>query len=235
MRYMGGKTRQARHLSAVLAGYRSAARRYVEPFMGGAAVLTLEAPFHRSVLAADVHPDLVLMWQAILDGWVPPDEISRDEYNALKTAQPSALRGFAGFGLSFGGKWFGGYADTPGRDYCRETKRSVLKRAAGFRHARLLNSDYRGLDVGKGDLVYCDPPYSGTTEYPGAPRFDSAVFWARAREWAEAGAVVLVSEYNAPEDALCIWERGAKQTLRRGIGSAAMERLFAVTPMAVAA
>ena len=39
-----------------------------------------------------------------------PFQLMEEEYKNLKTSEPSALRGFVGYFLSFGGKWFGGYA-----------------------------------------------------------------------------------------------------------------------------
>lgn len=68
------------------------------------------------VHASDAHEDLILMWQALMRGETEPfADVTEAEYSALKTAPPSARRGFVGFGASFGGGWFNGYGRLPGQ------------------------------------------------------------------------------------------------------------------------
>ena len=226
MRYMGGKTRQAGPLTGFLLERSAGYEKYFEPFMGSAAVFHRMAPAFDKPAGADGMPDLMLMWKALQRGWVPPDDVSREEYQALRTADSSALRGFVGFGCSFGGKWFGGYATGEGRNYGRETKLSILKRATTMGHAKLRIGDYRDWDVPSDAFVYCDPPYAGTTGYKGAPGFDSEEFWLTVEKWARGGAAVYVSEYTAPDGVECVWERTANVSLRKDSNVAAVERLF---------
>ena len=54
-------------------------------------------------------------------------------------------------------------------------------------------------------LVYCGPPYQGTTEYGAFDGFDHDLFWDTMREWSKNNTVV-VSEYSAPEDFKCVAE-----------------------------
>lgn len=54
-------------------------------------------------------------------------------------------------------------------------------------------------------LVYCDPPYANTTQYGAFDGFDHKVFWDKMREWARCNTVV-VSEYEAPDDFVCVEE-----------------------------
>ena len=237
MQYLGGKARQARHLARVIA--RFPARRYVEPFLGGGSVAErVVGSFPTSVLS-DAHVDLMLMWLALVFGWVPPEEVSAEEYRALRHAEPSALRGLVGFGGSFGGKWFGGYAVIQpdakhvGGSLYRPGRAGALRKADVFRVAgsRLQCSSYEEIDVGSGDLVYCDPPYAGTTPYGGLPPFDHDKFWATAQDWADAGADVLISEYQAPPGTPCVWERPAARSLKaseNGSAGGAVERLYAL-------
>jgi DNA adenine methylase len=227
---MGGKERVASDIAEVLLHYGRSCDRYVEPFMGGASILSRMAPHYDDVLTADIQPDLVLMWSAIARGWEPPDIVSRDEYQALKTASPSALRGFVGFGCSFGGKWFGGYAsDGKGRDYCGGSKRTAIKKAKAFKHAQIHNQSYETLIVADGDLVYCDPPYADTTSYAGAPVFNHDAFWSSAEYWAGLGAYVFVSEYTAPPRHEAVWSaRKTVDLARTGANQNRVENLFLV-------
>jgi DNA adenine methylase len=229
MQYMGGKSRQAKHIAGVLSAYAGTCRYYVEPFLGGASVFERAAGIFLHPVGSDVHPDLILMWQALLDGWLPPDAVTREEYNELRTAEPSPLRGFVGFGCSYGGKWFGGYAySAGGRDYCGGSKRVALRKARAMSAvgATVHRSSYLDLDPLPGTLVYCDPPYAGTTKYNGTNAFDHGDFWARARGWADAGAVVVVSEYSAPAGVKCIGGRPAMKSLRRDTNLPSTEKLF---------
>jgi len=66
------------------------------------------------------------------------------------------------------------------------------------------------LEIPKNSIIYCDPPYAATTEY--RDTFDQAQFWDWCRQQSKAGHQVFISEYNAPEDFKCIWEKGAKTT-----------------------
>lgn len=230
---MGGKGRQARYLAPIITAFGRACTGYVEPFLGGGSIFERVAPALPRPVGSDVHPDLILMWQALLDGWEPPAVVSRETYYELREAEPSALRGFVGFGCSFGGKWFGGYATARGDDYCGQSRRAALRKAGAMRAAgaRVLLRSYEDLDPAPGALIYCDPPYAGTTAYQGAGPFDPDVFWARAREWAAARCVVLVSEYTAPEGVPCVWERAAVVSLRRDDnGVPATEKLFMLAP-----
>jgi len=191
--------------------------------MGSGAVLTqMENPR----IGADANVDLMLMWKALLGGWEPPDTLSEAEYAALRHAPSSALRAFAGFGCSFSGKWFGGYArGAVGRNYAKEAKNASLRDAQLLAGTDLVCGDYAALSP-HGALIYCDPPYAGTTGY-GSGVFDSARFWRQVREWARTNTVV-VSEYNAPVGFVPVLEIPRNLEMRRGGGRAEqrVERLF---------
>ena len=84
MQYMGGKSRIAKKIREHLVSH--GATRYVEPFVGGGAVLTTVARDFQFILAADAHADLIGMYQAIQDGtFTPPETVTEEEYRALRT------------------------------------------------------------------------------------------------------------------------------------------------------
>lgn len=229
--YQGGKGRIAKAIAEIILREGAGRSTYVEPFLGSAATFAAVAPRFRQAIGADVHEDLVLMWLEVLDGWAPPESLSREEYDALRHAEPSALRAFAGFPCSFGGKWFDGYARDPksDRNFARAASRSILRRAEGMRGASILRADYRTLAryIGPDTVVYADPPYADTRAYAGAGPFDSVEFWGVAEGWAEAGALVLVSEYAAPPGWREVWavERHTSTALDNR-GARATDRLF---------
>lgn len=234
MQYMGGKTRQGKYIEEQLLKYKGSCVQYVEPFMGGGSMFARMAPhFPGAALGADVHPDLMMMmWEALQDGWEPPTEVAREDWYRIKGEGPSALRGFVGFGCSFGGRWFEGYASNGrGDDFCKAARTGVLRKSAAMREARFLTAPYTALDPGEGTLVYCDPPYADSKPYSGTEKFDTDAFWATVRRWADNGATTLVSEYTAPEWAEEVWSRDATVTLKSDDnGAKAVERLFLVRP-----
>ena len=187
--------------------------------MGGGAVTQHLAQKFKRVYASDAHEDLMLMWQAVQDGWVPPSNVSLEEYQALRDAEPSALRGFVGFGGSFGGKWFGGYArggfnaDGTPRNHQDESARSLVKSAGKLHNVTFMQCSYEQFSVPTGSVIYCDPPYADTTGYEMG--FDSAKFWQWAERQARAGVLVYVSEYKAPDGWGCVWEAAIRQSSAR--------------------
>ena len=216
MRYMGGKSRIAKEITKVMLELSDKREVYVEPFLGGGAVAEHMCPHFEHKYLSDMHEDLMLMWQALLEGWEPPEVVTPAEYAELRHAEPSALRGFVGFGGSFGGKWFGGYAkggfqsNGEPRNHQAESKRNLMKGAASMGGAKVSSAGYQTLpNVPAAPLIYCDPPYSDTTSYS-TDSFDSAAFWAKAQAWAEQGADVFVSEYTAPEGWECVYTRDLK-------------------------
>ena len=205
MRYLGGKTRLAKHLAGAILDDTKSREVYVEPMVGGGSVLAALAPHFERVYAGDIHEDLILLYQAMQSGWEPPTELSEEQWRELKYSEPSPLRGFAGFGCSFAGRWFEGYArDSKGTNYAAQAARKLAKQKVA---ATFICTPFDRWPVREGHVVYLDPPYEGTKPYSGTKPFDHKHFWATARAWRELGAHVYVSEFSAPDDWTCIWEK----------------------------
>ena len=215
MRYLGGKTRIAKQIAKIISQREASRKLLIEPFMGAGNVTAVLAPLFDLVVANDVHEDLMLMWNALAAGWIPPDKISEQEYKQLKYEVPSALRGFAGFACSFAGRWFEGYArDSRGDDYVGASKRAVLRDVGCMKNVIFSHGDYSFLTPLDGTVVYCDPPYANTKPYSGTPQFNSIEFWEVMNKWRKIGAKVYVSSYAAPEGWNVCWEQTFKRNLR---------------------
>jgi DNA adenine methylase len=176
--------------------------------------------------ASDAHPDLIILLDAVRDGWDPPTNITEEQYNVLRQADSSAERGFVGFGCSFYGKFFGGFARDPKmNDFGTIARNNMLKLVPLIQHVEFQCEEYHEYD-GEADLIYCDPPYYGTTDYSGG-KFDSALFWDWVREWSTK-STVLVSEYVAPDDFETLWEKPYTTTMKdkSGKGCKRIEKLF---------
>ncbi len=218
MRYMGGKARIGKQLAAVIQSFQP--KHYAEPFCGMFSVGRQIACKRR--YASDLNLDLILLHKAIQTGWTPPGSVSEEEYNALRNVAPSSVRGFAGFGCSFYGKFFGGYAREGKRDFAGNARSSLLKLAPDIEDVVFCCGSYEQYDT-DADLIYCDPPYAGTTDFGDV--FDTDAFWDWVRSRKET---VLVSEYVAPSDFEAIWEKPVVTDMKSktGLGSKRIERLF---------
>ena len=163
-------------------------------------------------------------------GYELPETITEEQYRAIradKDADP-VLTGFVGFGCSFGGKWFGGYArSATGINFAAQGKRSLLKKMSTLGGAEFICCDYRKVPIPPGAVVYADPPYANTTGYNGE-KFDSKEFWRAMRLLADTGHTVYISEQTAAPDFVCVWEKPFTRTLDRNKGNQfkVTEKLF---------
>lgn len=229
MRYLGGKTRLVPFLSEVI--QRPGRTRYVEPFVGGGSVLAGLARHFETVEAGDAHPALVTLWNAVLDGWEPSELVTEDDYARLRIeAEPTAEQAFAGFACSFGGKWFGGFArKSDGTPDQAGSRISLIRKASEFRPYvdRLRLASFENYNVGSDSVVYCDPPYVTSADYSTAT-WRPYDFWDTVRDWTEAGAAVVISEFQAPRDFVQIAETDRTVSIQRtsATRARASERLF---------
>ncbi len=90
---------------------------------------------------------------------------------------------------------------------------------------RFIESSYSELDIPPNSIIYCDPPYEGTTKYK--DDFNHILFWQWCREKAKEGHQVFISEYNAPDDFVCIWQQELNVSVaKNGKHKKAIEKLF---------
>lgn len=230
MVYLGGKRIISRWVAENIQRHKGRAVRYVEPFVGGLGTFERCRPLFASGMASDTHEDLILLYQAIASGWIPPETVTEQEYQVIRQGPPSALRGFVGFGCSFGGKWFGGYArNKQGFNYARIARDSLLRSRSALASSDIRQASYEALPIDSSCFVYCDPPYAGTTGYS-TGEFNHDRFWATVEGWARLGAVVLVSEETAPGG----WDCVAEKTRGHRIGNTCKpfrtEKLWMLAP-----
>lgn len=209
MKYMGSKNAIAKEIIPIMETVRNG-RTWVEPFVGGANMID---KITGKRIGNDLNHYLIAMWKALQNGWEMPDFISEAEYKDLqnnKDNRPPELVAFVGFNTSFGGKWFGGYArgkNNKGeqRNYTIEGKRNILKQLPNLKGVQFTSIPYLEMEIPTNSLIYCDPPYEGTTKYKDG--FDHSKFWDWCRLKAKEGHIVFVSEYNAPNDFKCVWSK----------------------------
>ena len=193
MQYLGGKAKIGTRIADAMAVPPSAT--YYEPFCGMLGVLRHVRCRRR--VASDARLAVITFWRAVQAGWLPPTTLDEDGYAALKAADDplDPRTAWAAAGCSFGGRWWGGFARG-------HTDPSVAHRAAAeavphLRGVEFVHRDYADLDPDPGSVVYCDPPYAGTTDYPDVGPFDHRAFWRTASRWSRA-STVYVSEFTGP-------------------------------------
>ena len=213
MQYFGGKARLSKYIVSFLESVRKDHQMYVEPFVGGANIISKMSGDRR---AYDYNYYLIEMYNAVQHGYDLPDEISEETYKQIKENKDEnpPLTRFVGFGCSFAGKWFGGYARGHGgrKGYADTSKRSLLKKMKTLYDVPFIYADYKTLDF-ENCLIYCDPSYAGTTKFTGTPDFDTDEFWEIMRQWSRNNDVY-ISEYNAPDDFECVLEMPTKTDIR---------------------
>lgn len=208
MRYLGGKARIAKQIAYSILVSTSRRDCYLEPFLGGGNAFEHIAHHFARPHCSDIHEDLMIMWQAVRDGWVPPSVVTEDQYRWLKDQPPSALRAFAGFFCSFGGVWFSKYArNARGTNYAGESHRGIMRVAPVMHRSFVVRASYHQWQPSHGWVVYADPPYKERAGYSGtASDFDHHLFWQTMDRWNADGAHVFVSEYTAPPHWQCLGE-----------------------------
>ena len=223
MQYLGGKQRIAKELSAFLNSQLTDNQPFVDLFCGSCNILT-RIDKSRTVIGNDANECLIAMWQQLQEGWLPPKHITKEVYYEIKNkvAQSKddlALKAFVGFGCSFAGKWWGGFAKSNhGQDYCLCAFNSTMKKAKNLDTVVFSALDYRNVPIPHGALVYCDIPYKGTTQYSAVGAFDHEAFYSWMK--LQRDCTILVSEYaqNVPDFCEVVWSKNSKQDIRNASG-----------------
>lgn len=233
MRYMGSKNRHSKDLLPILLNNREKNQYFVEPFCGSCSIIS---KVDGNRIANDNNFYLIELYKALIDGWEPPEHLSSEEYKDIKNNKDSYephLVGFAGFGCAFGGMWFGSYAkgnNAKGipRNYCGESKRSLLKQLPTLIDIQFYNIDYYNLNIPDKSIIYCDPPYCNTEKYKHIDSFDNNLFWDWCRKKRLEGHTVYISEYTAPDDFECVWSKTVNSNIydKSIIYTKRIEKLF---------
>lgn len=227
MKYMGSKNRIAEHILPIMLAERKPKQWWVEPFVGGANIID-KVTGNR--IGADINPYVIDALTAIKDCVLDlprnSSQFTEDDYKQLRKSDYK-YKGYAGFAFSYGGKWLGGWRrdSSNKRDYVSESYKNAIKQSSLLQGVRLVNESYLDLQIPDSSLIYCDPPYEGTTKYE--DNLNHGVFWQWCREKVREGHTVFVSEYRAPEDFECIWQKKIVSSLTNDTGSKkAVEKLF---------
>lgn len=231
MIYMGSKNRIAKYILPIILKDRQPGQWYVEPFCGGCNSID---KVDGNRIANDSNEYLIAFLQYLSNLPSNLPYITEELYKDIqqnKHKYENWLVGYAAFSFSFGGKYFGGYRrDKKGIDkkdneaiQNQARSKSLLKQSVNLHGIKFYNVNYSDLVIPNNSIIYCDPPYRGTTKYK--DDFDHDKFWEWCREKVKEGHAIYVSEYNAPDDFKCVWEMELTNSLSMTTHKP-IERLF---------
>ena len=226
---MGSKNRIAKEILPIMLKERGQ-RTWVEPFVGGANMID---KVQGKRIGADLNEYVIaLLSEMSKPNFIAP-EISEAKYNELKSNKDLYEKwvvGYAGTQLSFGATWFGSYRrDSLGkRNYCLEAQNNVNKQSKKLQGVEFIHSSYLDLQIPNNSLIYCDPPYqTEATKGKYKDDFNHEIFWQWCRDKSNEGHIIFISEYNAPDDFQCVWEKVINQRMNNNVQtSKAVEKLF---------
>lgn len=215
--YHGGKKRIGKSLAQIIVDTSLEVENfdiqgYCEPFCGMLSVYKHVPWFFEdqglqdlTYLAGDTNESVVEMWSAAQKGWRPPTKAcSKKKFEDLKSSDDcSALKGYIGHSCTFRGVFFDSYfLHPPSR--LKRNRDDVLDTAEELVDVDIFSGPYSQFSNLKGFVIYCDPPYAGTScryydgrGYKDRLSFDNSAFW----KWCDKMSVdniVFVSEYTAP-------------------------------------
>lgn len=231
MQYVGSKRRFAKEIVPIIQKCidENGVKNYLEPFCGGGNIID-KVRCDRKI-GSDIHKQLIaLLKQAQTDVSVFPETVSEDEYKRVrdnKENYPDWYVGLCGFCGSFGTLYFTGYARDPkgGRDKVNERIRAVIKQAPNLKGIEFICQDFLDIKNISGYVIYCDPPYKGTTNAYKTNKFPHERFYDWCREMSKNN-IVLISEYEMPEDFKIIWEKKTNTQLMGNGNGDRVERLY---------
>ena len=212
MKYMGSKRRVAKEILPIILKDRQLNQWYVEPFVGGG---NLIENVSGHCIGADNNKYIIALLKYVQNNDLNNIEyIDEEKYMHIKNNKDlydDYIVGFAGFGLSFGANFFSSFArNKKGWDYFRGTLNGLKKQQEKIKHINFIHSDYKDLNIPDNSIIYCDPPYKGTTKYY-KQKFNYEEFYEWCIKKHNEGHKVFISEYEMPENRFkSIWEKEIK-------------------------
>ena len=242
MKYMGSKARIAKEIIPIILKDRKPDQWFIDLFCGGCNLID---KVEGKRIANDKNKHLVAMWKGLQENLPRPYEIDKSLYDAARDVYNGKENGFAhqmylddfmvgwiGWMASFNGRFFdGGYSGkAAGRDYVAEQIKNTEKQISALKDVQFFNRSYDEFDFKEECIVYCDIPYRGTKQYTTSKDFDHDKFWQWCRETALKGHKVFISEYQAPQDFVCVWQKEITNSMNTTKTYKPIEKLFTYYP-----
>ena len=211
MKYFGGKNRSGKRIATILNEIieDKNIKNYVELFVGSGGVFKhiscenkiindkepLIMEFHKHIASGG---KIELEYEDYYEDLEPIyNEFKKGNYGVT----PPGVVGYVAYQCSFGGMKFQTFAREKlekGRktDYFKGGLSSLLKKQ-NYKNTKILNLDFRDVQIPKNSLIYCDPPYKSTNGY--SVEFDNVFFENYINELSKDN-IVIISEYSKLEN-----------------------------------
>lgn len=241
---MGSKSRIAKHIVPIIQRYidENSIECYIEPFCGGLNVIDKIKCEYK--IASDNNEFLIELFKHRNELNTLPNIVTKEHYSECRQAYynmdflkyPQWYIGAIGFLASYSGRFYDGGFNGQGfldgrtrRNYYDEAKRNLLAQINSLDNIEFICGDYEKLyhDDIYDCLIYCDIPYKGTKQYSTSLNFDYDRFWNWAEKMSKKN-IVLVSEYQAPNNFECIWKKDLLKTMNHCNKVQSVERLFKI-------
>lgn len=236
MVYMGSKNRTAKYLIPIM--NKIIKDNNIDYFFDmciGGGNLSANKKYHldvKNIIGVDNNKYLIALLKKFQIDKVEYFSITEEEYKYIKKNKEKYddwYVGYVGFLFSFGGMFFNSFADKlkDGRVRSLEKYNNILKQLNELKRVKLFNKDIFEINyskIPKNSLLYFDPPYANTTKYHS--EFDNEKFWELIDKLSK-DFIVLVSEFNAPNDYISIWSKEKLSTINsQNVYKKDMEHLF---------
>jgi len=232
MKYMGSKAKIAKYILPIILKNKTEEQYYVEPFCGGCNMID---KVKGNRIASDKNTYLIEMLKSLTDGIQFITEIPKSIYDETRTEFNNKTNlkytvaeiGWIGFMASYNGRFFdGGYSGTVGnRDYIKEQIKNTLLQLPNLIGITFQYGSYDEIEIPMNSIIYCDIPYRNTKQYATSKGFDYDKFWQWCRDKSKTNTV-FISEYTAPDDFKCIWEKQVTNSMNTNITYKPTEKLF---------
>jgi len=233
MKYMGSKNRIAKDILPIILKERKENQFYIELMAGGCNTID---KVKGNRIASDKNEYLIEMWYDLTQGKTFIEKIPKDLYDKARiefnnnTTNEFTLAeiGWIGFMASYNGRFFdGGYnGNYKKRDYTKESIDNIKKQIDSMKGVEFSSGDYNEIIIPDNSIIYCDIPYEGTTQYATSKDFNHSEFWQWCRDTTSKGHKVFISEYNAPNDFKCVWEKTITNAMNTNKIYKPTEKLF---------
>jgi len=230
MKYMGSKARVAKSIIPIMLkgnyGFP-----FIDAFTGGANIID-KIPSEIKRIACDNNKYLISLYKSLQTGYLGVEEINKELYSIARNCynnKTNTIDGFylsdteiawIGYMASANGRFFeGGYSGISKtkigteRNYIKESISGIKKQLPNLKGIMFYCGDFLSISPQEKSIIYCDPPYKGTKQYATSKDFDYNAYYDKIRELSNMGHKVFCSEYEMPQDFICIWQQELKSSL----------------------
>lgn len=216
MTYLGSKAKYAKYIVPIIQQYidDNKITTFVDCCVGGANII--DKIRCKNKIGIDNNKYLISLYKKIQnENFNFPDKITREDWDDCKSGNKEDwFIGLVSIFASYNTRGFSGgfiHGDIGEKQY-RGRINTFKKQIPLLKDIIFINDSYEKLLDYEGTVIYCDPPYYGTKKYDTSKNFNHEHFWNFIRQIGQKNKV-FISELQAPEDFICIWEFEGKHQL----------------------